>query len=143
MPRTAAGQNEDFARLRQLRDPSVSVQDRLRALMGPAGEQAPVDVDTEFDFAPEPPLDVQTQKAQPLSPINKFWNRVLRNAPYALSPKPVPANPEGASRRSNGTSSSSFRMPSGGLLRATLRLGTLGVFAAYARAHAARGFVQV
>ena len=99
-PRTGASRNEQNKRLRQLRDPGESVQ----LLMGPSEE--PVDVNTEYTFAPQPPLEVLTQKAEELSPLRRLILHYQKT--YSLKDMPVPAKPEGAPRRSNGTSSSSF-----------------------------------
>ena len=130
MVRTAATQKEHMRKL-QRPPPAPSVQAEVLALMGPDERQPVVDVHTEYTFtSPERPVPVTTSLAKPLSPVFKLMRMASKTpSPFALSKGPaVPATPVGAPRRSNGTSSSSFRIPSGGLLRATLRLGTLWRF---------------
>jgi hypothetical protein len=127
--------------------PDPSVQATVRALMGPERPVAPIDVDV-FAFGSAAPLEVPTKRAL-CSPGLKFacdmHNKL--NGPFALGTEPpVPATPARGSRRSGGASLRSrrrFAWHRGGGAARNLRLRTLGFFAAYARAHAARAIVQV
>ena len=128
--------------------PEPSVQAKVQALMGPAERPvAPIDVDV-FAFGSEAPLEVATKRAL-FSPGLKTACDMLNrlNGPFALGPEPpVPATPARGSRRSGGASLRSrrrFAWHRGGVAARNLRLRTLGFFAAYARAHAARAIVQV
>jgi hypothetical protein len=119
--------------------------------MGPEERVSHIDVSPVFafeSFESDPPLDVATKRAL-FSPGLKtacdMHNK--RSGPFALATEPpVPATPAGGARRSNGASlrcRRRFAWHRGGVAARNLRLSTLGFFAAYARAHAARAFVQV
>ena len=146
MPRTGATFMQ-FVRSLQHPPPDPSVQANVLALMGAELPAPPIDV-SPFTFGSEPPLVVLTQRAPLPAELKKACDmHKKRSGPFALGTEPpVLATPTRGARRSSGASlrrRRRFRVASGRGAARNLRLRTLGFFAAYARAHAARGFVQV
>lgn len=147
MPRTGATFMQ-YLRSLQHPQPESSAQEKVLALMGPEEAVSHIDVSPVFAFGSESILHVATKRAL-FSPGLKtacdMHNKL--NGPFALATEPpVPATPAGGARRSNGASlrcRRRFAWHRGGVAARNLRLSTLGFFAAYARAHAARAFVQV
>ena len=144
MPRTGATYMQY---LRSLQHPA-SAQEKVHALMGPEEAVSHIDVSPAFAFESDPPLDVATKRALFSPGLKKACDmHNKRSGPFALGTEPpVLATPAGGARRSTGASLRSrrrFAWHRGGVAARNLRLRTLGFFAAYARAHAARAFVQV